>query len=171
MKSVIQQAKRLIVKVGSSLVTNDGKGLDHAAIAKWAEQIAQLRALGKQVVLVSSGAIAEGMQRLGFDKRPTSIHELQACAAVGQMGLAQIYESSFRHHNLRTAQVLTRIAGVCRCRPDGLGADLREQFSAPQLTHRTSLADTRGLGGSRALLECAFDLVCVAEHGCGADHQ
>ena len=106
MSSVIQKAKRLIIKVGSSLVTNDGKGLDNAAIAKWAEQIAQLRSLGKQVVLVSSGAIAEGMQRLGFDKRPTGVHELQACAAVGQMGLAQIYETSFRQHNLRTAQVL-----------------------------------------------------------------
>ena len=106
MNSVIQKSKRLVVKVGSSLVTNDGKGLDHAAIAKWAEQIAQLRQLGKEVVLVSSGAIAEGMQRLGFDKRPTGIHELQACAAVGQMGLAQIYETSFRAHDLRTAQVL-----------------------------------------------------------------
>jgi glutamate 5-kinase len=106
MHSVIRKARRIIIKVGSSLVTNDGKGLDTAAIAKWAEQIAQLRDLGKQVVLVSSGAIAEGMQRLGFDKRPTGIHELQACAAVGQMGLAQIYETSFRQHGLRTAQVL-----------------------------------------------------------------
>jgi glutamate 5-kinase len=106
MNSVIQKAKRLIIKVGSSLVTNDGKGLDNAAIAKWAEQIAQLRSMGKQVVLVSSGAIAEGMQRLGFEKRPTGIDELQACAAVGQMGLAQIYETSFRQHGLRTAQVL-----------------------------------------------------------------
>ena len=106
MNSVIQNAKRLIVKVGSSLVTNDGKGLDHLAIAKWAEQIAHLRTLGKEVVLVSSGAIAEGMQRLGFEKRPTGIHELQACAAVGQMGLVQIYETSFRAHHLRTAQVL-----------------------------------------------------------------
>jgi glutamate 5-kinase len=106
MNSVIQNARRLIIKVGSSLVTNDGKGLDTAAIAKWAMQIAQLRTLGKEVVLVSSGAIAEGMQRLGFDKRPTGVHELQACAAVGQMGLAQIYETSFRAHNLRTAQVL-----------------------------------------------------------------
>ena len=106
MNSVIQNAKRLIVKVGSSLVTNDGKGLDHGAIAKWAEQIAHLRVLGKEVVLVSSGAIAEGMQRLGFDRRPTGIHELQACAAVGQMGLAQIYETSFRAHQLGTAQVL-----------------------------------------------------------------
>lgn len=106
MNSVIHKARRLIVKVGSSLVTNDGKGLDTAAIAKWAAQIAQLRTLGKEVVLVSSGAIAEGMQRLGFDKRPTGIHELQACAAVGQMGLVQIYETSFRAHDLRTAQVL-----------------------------------------------------------------
>lgn len=106
MHSVIQQAKRVIIKVGSSLVTNDGKGLDSTAIAKWAEQIAQLRALGKEVVLVSSGAIAEGMQRLRFEKRPTGVHELQACAAVGQMGLAQIYESSFRAFGLGTAQVL-----------------------------------------------------------------
>jgi glutamate 5-kinase len=106
MNSVIQKTKRLIIKVGSSLVTNDGKGLDVAAIAKWAEQISQLRSLGKEVVLVSSGAIAEGMQRLGFEKRPTGIHELQACAAVGQMGLAQIYETSFSRHGIRTAQVL-----------------------------------------------------------------
>ncbi|GAA4023534.1 glutamate 5-kinase [Actimicrobium antarcticum] len=104
--SLVQHARRLVIKVGSSLVTNDGKGLDHAAIANWAAQIAQLRALGKEVVLVSSGAIAEGMQRLGFDKRPTGIHELQACAAVGQMGLAQVYETSFRAHGLGTAQVL-----------------------------------------------------------------
>jgi glutamate 5-kinase len=106
MVSVIKKAKRLVIKVGSSLVTNDGKGIDNAAIAKWAAQISQLRSQGKDVVLVSSGAIAEGMQRLGFDKRPTGIHELQACAAVGQMGLAQIYETSFRAHHLGTAQVL-----------------------------------------------------------------
>jgi glutamate 5-kinase len=103
MNSLIQKAKRIIIKVGSSLVTNDGRGLDHAAIARWAAQIAALRGLGKEVVLVSSGAIAEGMLRLHFERRPTDIHELQACAAVGQMGLAQIYESSFR---LGTAQVL-----------------------------------------------------------------
>ena len=106
MHSVIQSAKRLIIKVGSSLVTNDGKGLDRVAIEKWAAQIAQLRQMGKEVVLVSSGAIAEGRQRLGFEKRPTGIHELQACAAVGQMGLAQIYETSFRAHGLGTAQIL-----------------------------------------------------------------
>jgi len=106
MQSIVRQAQRVIVKVGSSLVTNEGRGLDHTAIAKWADQIAHLRRLGKQVVLVSSGAVAEGMLRLGFERRPVAIHELQACAAVGQMGLAQIYETSFRAHDLRTAQVL-----------------------------------------------------------------
>ena len=106
MQSVIGQAQRVIVKVGSSLVTNEGRGLDHSAIAKWADQIAHLRRMGKQVVLVSSGAVAEGMLRLGFERRPVAIHEMQACAAVGQMGLAQIYETSFRAHGLRTAQVL-----------------------------------------------------------------
>jgi glutamate 5-kinase len=106
MKSIIERSKRIIIKVGSSLVTNDGRGLDQTAIARWAEQIAALRVLGKEVVLVSSGAIAEGRLRLGFEQRPTDIHELQACAAVGQMGLAQIYESSFRVHQLGTAQVL-----------------------------------------------------------------
>lgn len=104
--SVIQNAGRIIVKVGSSLVTNEGRGLDHGAIARWAFQIAALRSLGKEVVLVSSGAIAEGMLRLGMATRPHDIHELQACAAVGQMGLAQIYESSFAAHGVKTAQVL-----------------------------------------------------------------
>ena len=105
-KSVIQNAGRIIVKVGSSLVTNEGRGLDHGAIARWAAQIAALRGLGKEVVLVSSGAIAEGMLRLGMAVRPHDIHELQACAAVGQMGLAQIYETSFAAHGVKTAQVL-----------------------------------------------------------------
>jgi glutamate 5-kinase len=94
------------VKVGSSLVTNDGRGLDHAAIGRWAAQIAALRAQGKEVVLVSSGAIAEGMQRLGWTKRPREIDELQAAAAVGQMGLAQVYESRFAEHSIQTAQIL-----------------------------------------------------------------
>jgi glutamate 5-kinase len=99
-------AARIVVKVGSSLVTNDGKGLDLQAISLWADQIAQLRREAREVVLVSSGAIAEGMQRLGWAKRPTNMHELQAAAAVGQMGLAQAYESSFRTHQIQTAQVL-----------------------------------------------------------------
>lgn len=104
--SVVAAATTLVVKVGSSLVTNDGRGLDAQAIARWAVQIAQLRALGRKCVLVSSGAIAEGMQRLGWVKRPNAIHELQAAAAVGQMGLVQCYESCFREHGLATAQVL-----------------------------------------------------------------
>jgi glutamate 5-kinase len=95
-----------VIKVGSSLVTNDGRGLDRAAIARWAEQIAALRASGKQVLLVSSGAIAEGMQRLGWSRRPREVHELQAAAAVGQMGLAQAYESCFAALGIHTAQIL-----------------------------------------------------------------
>jgi glutamate 5-kinase len=106
MRSVIAASKRLVVKVGSSLVTNDGRGLDHAAIGRWASQIAALREQGKEVVLVSSGAIAEGIHRLGWSKRPREIDELQAAAAVGQMGLAQVYESSFSKHGIRTAQIL-----------------------------------------------------------------
>jgi glutamate 5-kinase len=102
----LKDSRRLVIKVGSSLVTNEGTGLDLAAIARWAQQIAGLRASGKEVVLVSSGAIAEGMKRLGWAKRPHSMHELQAAAAVGQMGLVQAYESGFREHGLRTAQVL-----------------------------------------------------------------
>jgi glutamate 5-kinase len=106
MQSPVAAARTLVVKVGSSLVTNDGRGLDAAAIARWAAQIAQLRAADKRCVLVSSGAIAEGVQRLGWTRRPHALHELQAAAAVGQMGLAQCYESSFREHGLATAQVL-----------------------------------------------------------------
>jgi glutamate 5-kinase len=105
-KSLVLDAKVIVVKVGSSLVTNDGNGLDQAAIAGWAAQIAALAQQGKQIVLVSSGAVAEGMQRLGWKKRPTAVNELQAAAAVGQMGLVQMYESCFSQHQLRTAQVL-----------------------------------------------------------------
>ena len=103
---MLASASRLIVKVGSSLVTNEGKGIDTHAVGQWAAQIAQLSKSGKQVVLVSSGAIAEGMARLGWARRPTEMHELQAAAAVGQMGLAQAYESAFAPHGLRTAQIL-----------------------------------------------------------------
>ena len=106
MKSVIAAASRLVVKVGSSLVTNEGQGLDHAALARWAAQIADLRQRGKAIVLVSSGAVAEGMQRLGWKRRPNALYELQAAAAVGQMGLVEAYESCFRKHGLHTAQVL-----------------------------------------------------------------
>ena len=106
MQSVICASQRIVVKAGSSLVTNDGKGLDHAALTRWAGEIADLARRGKQVVLVSSGAIAEGLQRLGWSTRPKAVHELQAAAAVGQMGLAQAYETAFRAHGLKTAQVL-----------------------------------------------------------------
>ena len=106
MKSLLAGAQRLVVKVGSSLLTNEGRGLDRPAIARWAEQIAQLCGQGREVVLVSSGAIAEGMQRLGWSKRPGAVHELQAAAAVGQMGLVQVYESCFAQFGLHTAQIL-----------------------------------------------------------------
>jgi len=104
--SCVLEARRLVVKVGSALVTNEGRGLDPAAIDRWGAQLAALRGLGKEVVMVSSGAIAEGIKRLGWPRRPREIHELQAAAAVGQMGLAQVYESCFRAHGLQTAQVL-----------------------------------------------------------------
>lgn len=104
--SLLANSKVLIVKVGSSLVTNNGEGLDRAAIAAWATQISALVKQGKQVVLVSSGAVAEGMQRLGWKKRPVEVNELQAAAAVGQMGLVQMYESCFAQHGLHTAQIL-----------------------------------------------------------------
>jgi glutamate 5-kinase len=104
--SCIRDARRLVVKVGSALVTDEGRGLDPVAIDRWGAQLARLRALGKEAVMVSSGAIAEGVKRLGWPRRPREIHELQAAAAVGQMGLAQVYESCFRAHGLQTAQVL-----------------------------------------------------------------
>ncbi|HXX82827.1 MAG TPA: glutamate 5-kinase [Casimicrobiaceae bacterium] len=104
--SPVASARRLVVKVGSSLVTNEGRGIDHVAVSRWAEQIAALRRAGKEIVLVSSGAIAEGMQRLGWSERPAAIHELQAAAAVGQMGLVQAYETAFSRFDVHTAQVL-----------------------------------------------------------------
>ena len=104
--STVARAKRLVIKVGSSLVTAGGRGIDHAAVGRWAEQIAALKAAGRELVLVSSGAIAEGMQRLGWAKRPAAIHALQAAAAVGQMGLVQAYETAFSRFGLHTAQIL-----------------------------------------------------------------
>ena len=106
MSSVVQQSKCIVVKIGSSLLTNNGEGLDRTAIAGWVAQIAELKTLGKDVLLVSSGAIAEGLQRLGWKRRPHAVHELQAAAAVGQMGLVQVYESCFREYGLATAQIL-----------------------------------------------------------------
>jgi glutamate 5-kinase len=106
MRTRIRNARRLVVKVGSALVTNNGEGLAVEALADWARQIAALRADGREVVLVSSGAIAAGMQRLGWTSRPQEMHQLQAAAAVGQMGLAQAYESVFAQNGLHTAQIL-----------------------------------------------------------------
>ncbi|MGL4407804.1 glutamate 5-kinase [Zoogloea sp.] len=106
MRTQIRNARRLVVKVGSALVTNNGEGLDISALADWARQIAALRAEGREIVLVSSGAIAAGMQRLGWATRPQEMHQLQAAAAVGQMGLAQAYESVFSQNGLHTAQIL-----------------------------------------------------------------
>ncbi|AVO35777.1 glutamate 5-kinase [Ottowia oryzae] len=111
---VLASARRIVVKVGSSLVTNEGRGLDEAAIGEWCRQLALLsrgdEAAGvggpREVIMVSSGAIAEGMKRLGWAKRPHEVNELQAAAAVGQMGLAQMYETKLREHHLRSAQVL-----------------------------------------------------------------
>jgi glutamate 5-kinase len=110
--AVLRAARRVVVKVGSTLVTDEGRGLDDRAIDRWATQIAALRAQGKEIILVSSGAIAEGIKRLGWVVRPTLIHDLQAAAAVGQMGLAQVYETVFRRHGLQTAQILLTHADV-----------------------------------------------------------
>ncbi|WP_283744872.1 glutamate 5-kinase [Sideroxydans sp. CL21] len=129
MKSVLTHSKRIVVKVGSSLVTNQGTGLDMDALGNWAQQIATLRTQGCEVVLVSSGAIAEGMQRLGWKQRPSAVHELQAAAAVGQMGLVQAYESCFRWHQLNAAQVLLTHADL---------AD-RERYLNARSTLRTLL--------------------------------
>ena len=128
------QSKRWVVKVGSSLVTNDGRGLNHELIAAWVEQIADLRKRGIQIVLVSSGAVAEGMQRLGWSQRPHAIYQLQAAAAVGQMGLIQAYESRFQQYDIHTAQVL--------------------------LTHE-DLADRRRYLNARSTLRSLLDLAVV----------
>ncbi|MET0378464.1 MAG: glutamate 5-kinase [Spongiibacteraceae bacterium] len=99
-------SRRWVIKIGSALLTNDGKGLNTSGIADWVAQIVELRQRGIEVVLVSSGAVAEGMTRLGWKVRPHALHELQAAAAVGQMGLVQAYESQFQRYGLHTAQVL-----------------------------------------------------------------
>lgn len=102
----LTQAKRWVIKIGSALLTDEGRGLNHAGIKNWADQIAQLKKQGKEVVLVSSGSVAEGMSRMGWTTRPKAIHQLQAAAAVGQMGLVQAYEQSFKQHSLHSAQIL-----------------------------------------------------------------
>ena len=132
MSEVLLNARRIVVKVGSSLVTNEGRGLDAEAIHAWCVQLAALVRQGREVVMVSSGAIAEGMKRLGWATRPKELHELQAAAAVGQMGLAQIYETSLREQGLGSAQVLLTHADL---------AD-RERY----LNARSTLLTLLGLG-------------------------
>lgn len=105
-RSDFSKAGRVVVKIGSSLLTNGGQGLNKPAIASWVAQMAQLRLQGKDVVLVSSGSVAEGMSRLQLKKRPETLHELQAAASVGQMGLVRNFENKFQRHGLLTAQVL-----------------------------------------------------------------
>lgn len=105
-RTVLSHARRIVVKVGSSLVTDEGRGIDARAIGNWCRQLAALAAQGRELVMVSSGAIAEGMKRLGWSTRPHELPELQAAAAVGQMGLAQMYETQLSQHGLRSAQVL-----------------------------------------------------------------
>jgi glutamate 5-kinase len=106
MANSIKDSRRWVVKVGSSLVTNDGSGLDTKAISHWASQLVAMREAGIELVLVSSGAVAEGVSRLGLKARPEQVHVQQAAAAVGQMGLVQAYESCFMEHNVHTAQIL-----------------------------------------------------------------
>ena len=134
--NVLRDAHRIVVKVGSSLVTNEGRGLDEAAIEEWSRQLAALvqgkDGVKREVIMVSSGAIAEGMKRLGWKTRPKQVHELQAAAAVGQMGLAQMYETKLREQDVGSAQVLLTHADL---------AD-RERY----LNARTTLLTLLGLG-------------------------
>jgi glutamate 5-kinase len=132
MTTPLKDARRVVVKIGSSLLTNAGAGLDRDAIADWAHQITELRSRGVEAMVVSSGAIAEGMKRLGWARRPHAVNELQAAAAVGQMGLVQMWESCFAERGLHTAQVLLT--------HEDLG-DRRRYLNA-----RTTLKSLLGLG-------------------------
>ncbi len=104
--ALLATARRIVVKVGSSLVTNEGRGVDRDAIGNWSRQLAALASQGRELLMVSSGAIAEGMKRLGWAQRPRELNELQAAAAVGQMGLVQMYEAQLSQHGMASAQVL-----------------------------------------------------------------
>ncbi len=132
MSATPREARRIVVKVGSSLVTNEGRGVDPVAVGGWCRQMAALVRQQRELVMVSSGAIAEGMKRLGWTARPHGVHELQAAAAVGQMGLAQCYESALREHGIGSAQVLLTHADL---------AD-RERY----LNARSTLTTLLGLG-------------------------
>ncbi|CAK0780539.1 Glutamate 5-kinase [Gammaproteobacteria bacterium] len=102
----ILSTRRWVVKIGSALLTADGKGLSHEVLEPWVTQMAALRQAGNELTLVSSGAVAEGMSRMGWKHRPRSLHQLQAAAAIGQMGLVRAYETCFEQYHLHTAQVL-----------------------------------------------------------------
>jgi len=128
----LSRARRWVIKIGSSLVTDGGRGLDAEAIGRWCGELAALQGDGAEILLVSSGAVAEGMSRLGWSRRPHALHELQAAAAVGQMGLVQAYESAFKAHAIRTAQILLTHDDV---------ADRRRYLNA-----RSTLRTLAGLG-------------------------
>ena len=112
-RKTVADSRRWVIKIGSALITENGRGLNLQAIRSWAEQIAKLRKAGKEILLVSSGAVAEGMARIGWKQRPHALHELQAAAALGQMGLIQHFESCFKQHNIHTAQVLLTHDDLC----------------------------------------------------------
>src|ERR1043166_8773637 len=178
----VAQAKRWVVKIGSSLVTAKGQGLDHAAIRDWCAQIAKLRAQGKQIVLVSSGAVAEGMARLAIKKRPALLHELQATAAVGQMGLVRAWEHGFEDHQIRAAQILLTHEDVAdRARylnPPGTIQQLLEYGVIPVVnendtvsTDEIKLGDNDTLGALTAnLIEADLLVILTDQDGlCDAD--
>ena len=138
-REALARAETWVVKVGSAVLTKDGRGLEERALDTWCGQIAALLESSKRVVLVSSGAVAEGCRRLGFDSRPTTVHELQAAAAVGQSGLIEAYERAFRRHDRRIAMVLLT--------HDDLSD--RERY----LNARTTLATLLDLGGGPDITE------------------
>ena len=138
-KSVVADAKRIVIKVGTALLTDNGRGLDEKAIANLAEELSAVQKLGREVVLVSSGSIAEGVRRLGWERRPTEVGQLQAAAAVGQMGLAQAYETEFAKRGVKTAQILLT------------GADLADRTR--YLNARSALLTLLSLGVVPVIIE------------------
>ncbi|SMN15681.1 Glutamate 5-kinase [uncultured Candidatus Thioglobus sp.] len=168
--------KKWVVKIGSALLTNDGKGLDIDAISAWVEQIAQLKADNIEVILVSSGAIAEGVKRLGWASRPENIHQLQAAAAVGQMGLVQTYESLFAKHDIHTAQVLLTHANLANTeQSDNISATLNallELSTVPIVNENDTVAteeikfgDNDTLAALVANLVGATQLIILTDQG------
>ena len=113
-RSELKNTKRWVIKIGSALLTDDGQGLNRQALQAWVEQMVCLKQQGVEVVLVSSGSVAEGMKRMGWKTRPKLLNELQAAASVGQMGLIQAYESLFAEYDIHTAQILMTGRGTHR---------------------------------------------------------